>query len=199
MTTSACRWVLRLAVLPILAILWTPDKAAAQAPCAYCDVHSSCTQACMTWDYQVDFCGNWVCDRVWCGEVCTGSAPCSTQCTNGGGLSNCGQYGVCNQGGGGGQCSSCTNYSRCDATCQVGTSWSTCGTWVQPCGECMPPRNYTTNYSSDGVSGCNTENFTDSYGGTCYGHNNGPMYDPYMGGWYCSYSCTLECPNLNGM
>lgn len=201
MRSNACRWVLRLAILPILAILWTPDKAAAQPSCIYCDAHSDCMQQCLQTDgYSTDVCSNWNCNRVWCGEVCTGSASCSTPCTNGGGNSNCGQYGVCNQGGGGGQCSSCTNFSRCDATCQVGTSWSNCGSWVQPCGECMPPRTYTHNDPSDG-SGCYTGTFTDSYGATCGGNNGTPSWadGPGTGYWYCPYTCVLECPNLNGM
>jgi hypothetical protein len=197
--SNACRWALRIAILPILAILWMPDKAAAQ-PCAYCDAHSSCTQGCITWDNQVDSCGNWNCDRTWCGEVCTPNSSCSTACTNGT-YTNCGQYGVCGgTGGSGGQCSSCNNYSRCDATCQVGTSWSTCGNWVQPCGECAPPRTYTHNDPSDG-SACNTGTFTDTYGATCGGNSGTPTWadGPGTGYWYCPYTCVLECPNLNGM
>lgn len=198
MKSRACR--LSLCVFQCIAFVFVllPGVAAAQASCYLCDSHSSCTQACLDeTSGAYDVCGNWNCDRVYCGEVCTTSTPCGTNCTmTGVGAADCGQYGVCTGSGGGDsskQCSTCNNYSRCDEPCVQSGGWSTCGVW-SPCGECMPPSTYTTNYASDGSS-CYTGTFTDARGGECGGNNGSPTWSDQQG-WYCSYTCTLQCPNL---
>ena len=176
----------------------------------FTDCNASCTRArpllpngeapLPAWEYTN--CGAFgQCANAYCNDICSPSSSCSTQCTlnSNGAPSSCGNYGVCGgypPGGGGPTCSSCNIYSRCDQQCVGGPPNPynhTCSEYT-PCGQCAPPVTYTQRFWNDGSGNCYNPGvpFEGQSGGTCVFD----QFVPYDNPPYCSYNCTVECPNL---